>query len=184
MPDSFGSRGLTSQCTAQDRISGPLQPVRVADANAAQAYLQGRPDVKRSAISLMGWSNGGTAVLYTLQGNAAFAKAVAFYPGCRTLAEHGTWRTRTPLLLLMGASDRWTSPDACRTLAAAAAQRGDPVTAHFYTGAVHDFDHPGLAHRTRRGLAVTASGTGEAEVGTDPAARVDAIGRVSAFLAR
>ena len=62
---------------------------RVDDANAALDYLSAKADVKPQAISLMGWSNGGSTVLYAVEprhaprGGPDFAKAVALYPGCR-----------------------------------------------------------------------------------------------------
>ncbi len=187
-PDSFGSRGLGSQCGNRERTVRPSME-RTADANAARAFLQARADVKPEAVSLLGWSNGGTSVLHAVRpGRAAsgpdFARAVAFYPGCRLLQEGGRWRTRLPLLVLMGDADDWTPPEPCRELVAAARARGEPVDLVLYPGAVHGFDAPASPRRTRRGLAYTGDGSGEAQVGTDPAARDDALKRVPAFLAR
>jgi dienelactone hydrolase len=85
LPDSFGSRGLASQCRNSDRTVRPSRE-RVGDALAAASYLKTRPDVKRDAVNLLGWSNGGSTVLYALRTAAGspeeqpFAKAVAFYP--------------------------------------------------------------------------------------------------------
>ncbi|MDP4023561.1 dienelactone hydrolase family protein [Methylobacterium sp. NEAU 140] len=154
------------------------------------AYLQARPDVNPHAVSLLGWSNGGSTVLYAAAAGARdpaagppFARAVAFYPGCRRAAESG-WRDGVPLHILVGGADDWTGAEACRALAAAAQARGEPVGITVYPGACHDFDHPNLPVRARRGLAYTATGTGVAHVGTDPAARADALRRVPALLAR
>ncbi|GJD49528.1 hypothetical protein OPKNFCMD_2259 [Methylobacterium crusticola] len=188
LPDSFGSRGLGAQCGRAGREIRPGRE-RVADALAAKAYLQGRPDVKPRAISLLGWSNGGSSVLYAVQpgvrddGGAPFARAVAFYPGCRAPAERG-WRDGVPLLILVGAADDWTGAEPCRAMAQDAAARGEPVEVVVYPGAHHDFDHPSLALRERRGLAYTVNRDGVAHVGTDPAARADALRRVPDFLAR
>ncbi len=189
-PDSFGPRGAESQCRTQDRVTRPSRE-RVADALAAKAYLLTRRDVKADAISLLGWSNGGSTVLYTIragrrlpQGQPDFAKAVAFYPGCRTPAESGKWSARLPLLLLVGAADDWTPAAPCRDLEADSKTAGAPVTLVTYPGAYHDFDHPNQPVRRHKGLAYTADGSGIAHSGTDPAARADAILRVPAFLAR
>jgi dienelactone hydrolase len=190
LPDSFGSRGAGSQCRAEDRVARPSRE-RVADAYAAKAYLQARKDVKANAISLLGWSNGGSTVLYTvdprrppLAGAPDFAKAIAFYPGCRTPLESGRWRTRLPLLILIGAADDWTPAGPCRDLIAAAKERGTPAEIVLYPGAYHDFDHPNLPVRTHKGVAYSAKGDGVVHTGTDPAARADALRRVPAFLAR
>ncbi len=186
-PDSFGSRGVGSQCRTRDRVIRASRD-RPADALAARTWLQDRADVKADAVSLLGWSNGGSSVLHTVSatrkvrdGKPDFARAVAFYPGCRTIAERGGWRPRMPLLLLIGAADDWTPAAPCGTLAR---QAGSAVTFMAYPGAYHDFDHPNLKVRTRSGLAFTADGGGTAHTGTDPEARADAIVRVPAFLAR
>jgi len=147
--------------------------------------------VKQQAISLMGWSNGGSTVLYAVEpkhapprGGPDFAKAVAFYPGCRTPLETGQWKTRMQLLVLIGAADDWTAAAPCSDLIAAAKSSGANVDIVTYPGAYHDFDHPNLPVHIIEGLAFTASGTGQVHTGTNPAARADAIARVPAYFAR
>ena len=188
-PDSFGPRGAKSQCKTKDRVTRPSRE-RVEDANAAKAYLQTRRDVKADAISLLGWSNGGSVVLYAVEprkkpddGKPDFAKAVAFYPGCRIPSESGKWHARLPLLILIGAADDWTPAQPCRDLVADAKAEGEPVSIKIYPDAYHDFDHPNLPIRLHRGLAYTADGGSHAQTGTNPAARADALTRVPAFLA-
>ncbi|SFU43266.1 Dienelactone hydrolase [Methylobacterium sp. 174MFSha1.1] len=183
-PDSFGSRGLGPQCRISRREIRPGRE-RVADAEAAGAWLRGRPDVRPDAVSLLGWSNGGSTVLAAVRAGrpTPFARAVAFYPGCRTALERG-WRDRTPLLILVGGADDWTGAEPCRALAEEARVRGEPVEITVYPGAVHDFDAPDSAVRERRGLAYTVNRDGVAHTGTDPAARADALARVPAYLAR
>jgi dienelactone hydrolase len=189
-PDSFGPRGLGSQCRTRDRGTRPASE-RVADTVAAKTYLQSRADVKAGAISLLGWSNGGSTVLYAVQagrqtrdGRPDFARAVAFYPGCRPVVERGSWHARLPLLILIGEADDWTPAEPCKALAEAAKAAGDPVSIVTYPGAYHDFDHPDLPVRTHDGLAYTAGGGGTAHTGTDPKARADTLNRVPVFLAR
>jgi dienelactone hydrolase len=190
LPDSFGSRGLGSQCGVVDR-SVRASRERVADAHAARRWLQSRPDVKPAAISLLGWSNGGSAVLTAMRADKAladgkpdFAGAVAFYPGCRASYESASYRLRRPLLILMGSDDDWTPLGPCEGLVTAARARSEPADIVVYQGAVHDFDHPNLSIRQRDGLAFSAGGEGKARVGTDPDARADALVRVPKFLAR
>ncbi|ACA18925.1 dienelactone hydrolase [Methylobacterium sp. 4-46] len=189
MPDSFGSRGVGSQCGMTGRVVRPGRE-RLGDAFAAKAYLQGRPDVESRAVSLLGWSNGGTTLLHVTRAGArdpfegpGFAKAVAFYPGCRIPAERG-WHAAIPVLILVGGADDWTGAEPCRGLAEAARAEGSPVELVVYPGAYHDFDAPNLPVRERRGLAYTVNQDGVAHVGTDPAAREDALRRVPAFLGR
>lgn len=189
-PDSFGSRGAESQCKTDDRVTRPSKE-RVDDALAAKTYLQSRPDVKVDAVSLLGWSNGGSTVLYAVEprnrprdGKPDFARAVAFYPGCRAPAEHSRWHARLPLLILIGAADDWTPAAPCQSLAANAAAEREPVSIEIYPGAYHDFDHPNLSIKSHADLAYTGDGSGQAHTGTDPAARRDVLMRVPAFLAR
>jgi dienelactone hydrolase len=188
-PESFGSRGLGPQCKVGDRDVRPSHE-RVDDSLASLAYLSTQPGVKPQAISLLGWSNGGSTVLYSVEPKHApragvdFAKTVAFYPGCRVPLETGQWKTRLPLLILIGQADDWTAAAPCVDLSRNAKANGLPVDIVTYPNAYHDFDHPGLPVHTVDGLAFTASGTGHVHTGTDPAARADAIARVPAFLAK
>lgn len=185
-PDSFASRGVTSQCKAKDRVARASRE-RVDDVRRALAWAAAQPFVDSRAIHLLGWSNGGSTVLSAVQpgrglasGAPDFASAVAFYPGCRVAAASARWRTRVDLLILIGEADDWTPAAPCEALATAHADR---VSIRTYPGAYHEFDHPGIAIHERRGLAFSGNGTGVAHLGTDPAARADVVERVPAFFA-
>lgn len=184
-PDSFGSRGLGSQCGVTDRLITPA--FRAGDALAAADWLGGQPGIDKARIALVGWSNGGSTVLRAVAGTpdggaAPFKTAVAFYPGCRPLVEatrRVAWSTSVPLTILMGGADDWTSPEPCRVLGFTR-----PFVRYIeYPGAYHDFDAPDVPVRVRKNLAFTAGKSGEAHVGTDPAARAAAIVEVTAILA-
>ena len=177
-PDSFGSRGLGSQCTTKQRDVTP-SGLRRQDAFAAASWLAAQPGMP-GGIALLGWSNGASTVLAAArkapdQPAGLFVAYVAFYPGCagRTTDYHPSAR----MLILMGESDDWTPIAPCRTLAAR-----DPgeITLIGYPGAYHDFDAPNERLRIRHNLATTPDGT--AHMGTDPAARADALARVPEFL--
>ena len=187
--DSFASRGEGSICGQRmedRRIRAGLE--RARDAYAALLHLQTRADIRPGAVALMGWSNGGSATLWALARDSRarpdalaqdFAAGVAFYPGCRSLSQRrAPWLPVAPVLLLVGEADDWTPAAPCVTLAGRA-QGG--VDLRLYPGAHHDFDAPGLRPVVRRGIGSTASGA--ATIGTDPAARADALHRVPEFLA-
>jgi dienelactone hydrolase len=87
------------------------------------------------------------------------------------------------LLVLIGEADTWTPVAPCQQLVKTANQAGRAASIITYPGAAHDFDHPSLKLTRRTGLAFTGDGSGEAVVGTDPAAREDVVRRVPEFLA-
>jgi dienelactone hydrolase len=188
IPDSYGSRKLGSQCGVKDVTVRPSRE-RVADASAARRWLQTRPEVRGDRIALMGWSGGGSAILAAVRKDRRpadekpdFTGAVAFYPSCRLQSESDSFQARLPVLILMGDADDWTPPAPCAFLAKTAKARGEKVELVLYPGALHDFDHPRLDVKERSDIAYSATGTGKATVGTNPAAREDALKRVKAFL--
>ena len=88
-----------------------------------------------------------------------------------------------PTLILIGETDDWASASACEQMVAGARGRTARASIMVYPGAYHDFDHPNLPLQQRNGVSVNGS-AGRAHVGTDPAARADALKRVAEWLAR
>jgi dienelactone hydrolase len=186
-PDSFGSRGLGSQCRETKRKIHASHE-RVADANAARHWLQAQSYVRADRISLMGWSNGGSTALWAVRptaaphdGSADFRSAIAFYPSCRRLRVTA-WSARVPTLILAGGADDWTSATVCQQMVAGARGRSARAEIVVYPGAYHEFDRANTPVRIRTGLANTADPTGRVHGGTNPAARSDALKRVPAWL--
>ncbi|HZR63211.1 MAG TPA: dienelactone hydrolase family protein [Xanthobacteraceae bacterium] len=188
-PDSFGSRGLGPQCRVRQSKARSSRE-RIADADAARHWLQAQNFVRPDRISLVGWASGGTATLWAVRPNAAsrdggadFRSAVAFYPGCRRL-RLTAWSARVPTLILIGSADDWTLAATCQQMVAGARGRSARAEIVVYPGAPHEFDRANAPLRLRTGLTHTASPSGEAHRGTNPAARADALKRVPRFLAR
>jgi dienelactone hydrolase len=183
LPDSFGSRGLGSQCGVREREVTPSK-VRRDDAIAAAEWLVRRPGTPPGGVDLIGWSNGGGTTLYTAAQlpdlpRGLFRRFVAFYPGCKTEAHDTAWQPSAPLMILVGESDDWTPAPPCHDLAARFPRQITLVT---YPGAYHDFDAPDRAVVERSGLATPPGGTGHAHTGTNEPARQDALRRVPAYL--
>jgi dienelactone hydrolase len=181
-PDSFRSRGLESVCDTRQRRVVPRD--RGGDATAAADWLADQAFVDRDRIALVGWSNGGSSVLWAVGGaykptHGDWRTAIAFYPGCRVPSESQTWTPRFKPYVLIGSADDWTPPEPCRRLA-----ERNQVLLIEYPGAVHGFDTPNLARRTRTGVAYSARGDGNVEIGTDPKARAAAIKEVMTILDR
>ncbi len=195
--DSASSRGLGQTCSAgPERIT--MWRDRPKDAYAALQYLQTQPFVQADRVGLMGWSQGGGALLLSINARSFgrpadlardFRAAVAFYPGgCSerlqsrpyTQAEPASWTTQVPLLVLAGEADTWTPFPPCEAFIAGAKARGSPVELKSYPSAMHAFDAPDLP---RRELPEYRIGNGPIPViATDREARADAFLRVLEFL--
>jgi dienelactone hydrolase len=188
-PDSFGSRGLRTQCRVRER-KVRSERERVADANAARRWLESQPWAIKDRVSLLGWANGAVASLWAVRprtlprdGMPDFRSAVALYPGCRRLSE-AAWSARIPTLILIGRADDWTAAATCEQMIAGAHGRSALASLVVYPGAYHEFDRPDYPIRELSGLANTVDGSGRAHVGTNAAARADAMLRVPEWLAK
>ena len=188
-PDSFGSRGLGSQCRAHER-SVRASHLRVTDAEAARRWLEAQSWVIASRISLLGWSHGGTSVLWAVRRSAAhrarasdFRSAVAFYPNCQR-SRVTAWSARIPTLILIGKADDWVRVSDCEQMLAGARGRSAGASMITYEGAYHDFDRADDPLHVRTGIARSAEPSGRVHVGTEPQARADAFTRVREWFAR
>lgn len=198
--DSFTTRGVSSECARAGSVTPEVE--RPRDAYGALHFLQVQPYVKADRIALIGWSHGGGTVLFTIGPKSPardavvdksldsastasdFRAAIAFYPGwCNTLSQHAaSWNTRIPLLILMGQSDVWTRAQPCEDFVQAVRANDMPVEIHLYPDAYHDFDFPNLPVTEHPEFA-KRNGTVPI-TGTNPAARTDAIERVTVYLAQ
>ncbi len=189
-PDSFGSRGLTSQCRQRQRQVRASR-TRINDANAARHWLQQQPWVIADRVSLLGWSHGATTALWTIRRRAGperdkmpdFRSAAALYPNCQRSGALA-WSARIPTLVLIGSADDWTPAAACEQMIAGARGRSAGTQIMVYPGAYHDFDRAGLALQERTGIANTPNSAGRVHIGTDAAARIDALKRVPEWFSR
>jgi dienelactone hydrolase len=189
--DSFGARNHGEMCS-QRGFDPEVYLKRPRDAYGALLFLQARPDIRPDRIGLIGWSQGGGAVLYAIRAQSVgrpvqlpqgdFRAAVAFYPASCNEQRQPGWTSKIPLLVLLGAEDVWTPMAPCKQLLDGAAARGAPIEIQIYPGAFHGFD---AANQPRRELPDYRTATGVVPIiGTEPAARQDALFRVPVFVAR
>jgi dienelactone hydrolase len=188
LPDSYGSRELGPQCRVKERRVLARRE-RVADIMASRQWLVQQPWAARGRISLLGWANGASALLWAVRPQLSsrnvepdFRSAVAFYPDCRLSSGLG-WSARVPTLLLIGAKDDVSSPPACRQMIDGAHGRSALARIVVYPGAYHDFDRANFPLHATGGTA-DASLPERGHVGTDPEARADSQKRVAEWLAR
>jgi dienelactone hydrolase len=188
LPDSYGSRELGPQCRVKERRVLARRE-RVADILASRQWLLQQPWAAHDRISLLGWANGASALLWAVRPQLSsrnagpdFRSAIAFYPDCRISSGLG-WSARVPTLLLIGAKDDISSPPACRQMMDGARGRSALTRIVVYPGAYHDFDRANFPLHAIAGTA-DASLPERGHVGTDAEARADSHKRVAEWLAR
>jgi dienelactone hydrolase len=187
LPDSYGSRELGPQCRVKERRVLARRE-RVADIMASRQWLTQQPWAVQDRISLIGWANGASALLWAVRPQLAsgklepdFRAAVAFYPDCRISSGLG-WSARVPTLVLIGAGDDISSPAACRQMVDGARGRSALARIVVYPGALHDFDRANLPLHA---IAGTDTGVPErGHLGGDADARADSQKRVAEWLGR
>jgi dienelactone hydrolase len=188
LPDSYGSRELGPQCRVKERRVLARRE-RVADITASRQWLMQQPWAAHDRISLLGWANGASALLWAVRPQLLsrntepdFRSAIAFYPDCRVSSGLG-WSARVPTLLLIGAKDDISSPAACRQMIDGARGRSALTRIEVYPSAYHDFDRANLPLHA---IAATpdAAAPEHGHLGTDTEARADSQKRVAEWLAR
>src|SRR5437016_5916304 len=187
LPDSYGSRELGPQChVGEHKIRARRE--RVADITASREWLVQQPWAARDRISLLGWANGASALLWAVRPQHShdiepdFRSAIAFYPDCRISSGLG-WSARVPTLLLIGAKDDVSSPPACRQMIDGARGRSALARIVVYPGAYHDFDRANFPPHVIGGTS-DAGLLEKGHVGTDTEARADSQKRVAECLGR
>jgi dienelactone hydrolase len=188
LPDSYGSRQLGPQCRAKEpRVRARRE--RVADIMASRQWLVQQPWTARDRISLLGWANGASALLWAVRPQLPsrnvepdFRSAIAFYPDCRISSGLG-WSARVPTLLLIGAKDDVSSPPACRQMIDGARGRSALARIVVYPGAYHDFDRANFPLHASAETS-DAAWPERGHLGTDAEARADSQKRVAEWLAR
>lgn len=175
--DSFGSRGLVAQCQVpRDQRRAAPGTVRRGDALASAAWLAARPETPPGGVVLMGWSDGGSAVLAAASPAPDIRPGllrgfVAFYPVCELAAQNPGWHPAAPMLILSGEADRRAPTGPCRGLAA----RAPGIKLVSFPGVGHYFDAP-------RGPGWLRSHAGRT-TDADAAAREAVLVQVPAWLA-
>jgi dienelactone hydrolase len=147
--DSFGPRGINNTC-------GSGAPVELAfDAYRALGFLVRQPYVDPARVALLGFSQGGSLALTSIEHGAVeqnaqhkFRAAAAFYPKC--LGSKGNMTV--PALIMIGERDDWTLAQECRNMVdgrddwgiSRLQGQGVPVRLIVYPDAHHGFDVPSL----------------------------------------
>jgi dienelactone hydrolase len=188
-PDSYGSRELGPQCRVREQRRVTARRERVTDILAARQWLMQQAWVAQDRISLLGWANGASALLWAVRPQLSlrhaepdFRSAVAFYPDCRLSSGLG-WSTRVPTLVMIGGKDDVSSPPACRQMVEGAHGRSALTRIVVFPSAYHDFDRANFPVHAI-GPNADAADPEKGHVGTDAEARADSQKLVAEWLAR
>ena len=149
--DSFTGRGVSNTEADQSQLS---MSAGIADAYFALRLLAADPRIDREKISVMGFSRGGIAALYSaldpfrravIDDDLHFAAHIAFYPGCG-IHYASAHLDGAPILMLLGGKDNYTPAAPCVEYADALRKQGAQVTLKTYPDAYHGFDRPTRLH--------------------------------------
>lgn len=181
--DSFGSRGHGNLCATPTPVVLPKD--RISDIIGMAEYLNTQAYVQKGSLGLIGFSHGGWTIMKALQEQYHLKEygirgAVAYYPYCDPRADGNI---ALPLLILMGAEDRWTPADRCRQLETEKRlKRPELVEMVFYPNTWHSFDQAiPLRDVTVRGVGNVI---GQHKIGYVAASAEDAERRTRAYFDR
>lgn len=150
--DSDRPRGAAKGC---DR-SAPGVRERAADAEGAYHFLAASGFAAADRVGLIGWSQGASGVLATMDASRAaggasrFKTAVAFQPSCALDQDFGgvaqsTWKPYAPVRILQSAADPSDRDGQCIRRIARAQQLGAPsVSLVTYHGAAGGVERPAV----------------------------------------
>lgn len=149
--DSFTPRNvLQNQCNIGGALVSEVNE-RPFDAYAGLNYLASQSYIAADKIGLLGWSQGGSTSMATIDVTNAtasynFKAAVAFYPGCGMSDAFGgisqsTWTPYAPFVILQGSADVVVDPSLCQSRLARAQSFGATYASMtLFTNAQHSFD--------------------------------------------
>lgn len=138
--DSFTPRGLANMAHWDERVSD----ARYDDALGAAAALRKLDFVDADRLAVIGWSDGGRAVLRIAQSAPpGFRAAIGVYPSCYGIGG----RPRVPVQFHIAGNEDWPGPRECE--ARGFMRLGPPHQIHMYAGAHHGFDQVALGEHPR-----------------------------------
>ena len=135
-------RGKVATTRDQAHELSRTSPSRVVrDAQAAFAYLQSRPDVKKDKIGAIGWCWGGGYSLQLAIEEPTLAADVINYSDVSASAEE-LKKINAPILGLFGAHDQGITPDDVKKFGEQLNKLGKKGDITIYPDAGHGFQNP------------------------------------------
>jgi len=154
--DSFTTRGYGEGVCEIDYEDRPEEinevEIRPYDALAGFDHFFNTQNVAQQDISLLGWSNGGSATLSTMAVDSPiladmqnpderFNQAVSLYPGCGLQSYYNPYVNSGELILMHGTADTDTPIEPCRERVQQSLDNGGHVIKQEFFGKEHGFDY-------------------------------------------
>lgn len=151
--DMYGDGQVATTREDAQRLAGSVRggPLMRTRARAAFDVLRARPDVDPDKIAAIGFCFGGTGVLELAYSGAELAGVVSFHGGLSL--PQAADRIKAKILILAGAKDRASAPEAVNAWQAAMDEKGVDWQFVAYSGAVHAFMNPDAGNDPSRGAA-------------------------------
>lgn len=145
--DTFSGRGITS--TVQDQTLLHSLAMMV-DSYRALDLLAKHPRIDASKISIMGFSKGAVASVFSAStrfkamygGSAKFASHIGLYTPCNTRFIGDTEVTGSPMRFFHGTSDDYVNVVPCRAYVATLKSKGVDITLTEFPNTQHGYDSP------------------------------------------
>jgi len=145
--DSFSGRGITSTIQDQTQLNSLAM---VLDGYRALNLLSKHPRIDASKISIMGFSKGAVASMYSAStrftalygGGDKFASHIGLYVPCNTRVMGDTDVTGAPMRFFHGTTDNYVSVKPCRTFVAELKAKGVDATLTEFENTEHGYDVP------------------------------------------
>ena len=139
--DLYRGKVATTPNEAHEFMGGVPQDRAARDLQAAFAYLQSQPSVKKDRIGAIGWCMGGKYTLELATQEPGLKAAVAYYGAPPTDAA-AVAKIKAPVLGNYGAEDKGPAPEQVKAFEAAMKKDGHTIDVKLYPGAGHAFANP------------------------------------------
>jgi carboxymethylenebutenolidase len=136
--DLYRGKVATTQEDAHQLMMGTPPDRALRDLQAAFAYLQAHPSVRKDRIGAIGWCMGGRYSLQLATVEPKLAAAVAYY-GAPPTDPATIAAIQAPILGNFGAEDKGPTPEQALAFEAAMKKAGKAVDVKVYPGAGHAF---------------------------------------------
>jgi carboxymethylenebutenolidase len=136
--DLYRGKVTDKQEEAHQLMMGTPRDRAIRDLKAAYAFLQGRPEVRKDRIGVIGWCMGGRYAMELATQEPGLDAVVAYY-GAPPSDAAAIAKIQAPVLGNYGAEDKGPSPDQVKAFEKAMKGAGKTVDVKIYEGAGHAF---------------------------------------------